>query len=109
MNAHPSTSTAPLSQGLYVRVENSSNFAWVGNGTNTEPQTQYIAQNPDDIYSTVPVQPGNTTILHSVETGLYCRIANYSVTLYSGNTTMVRAEALLHLPVGDANPSTAAT
>ena len=46
----------------------------MGNGTGLTPAEQYTAYSPGNLSSTTPIQPGQTTILKSALTGLYCEL-----------------------------------
>ena len=61
--------------GSYVRSDNSSSPATVGSGTGASPPEQYLAFHPDNLNSTSPIEPYDTAVLRSVETGLWCRLA----------------------------------
>ena len=61
--------------GSYVRTDNASSPATVGSGSGGTPPEQYLAFHPDSLSSSSPIQPYNTTVLQSVETGLWCRLA----------------------------------
>jgi hypothetical protein len=67
-------------RGNYVRVQNSSDFAWVGNGTGKTPPETFYAYHSNNTGDTTPIMPGQTTILKSDQTGLYCRIQAYNGT-----------------------------
>jgi hypothetical protein len=66
--------------GNYVRVQNSSDFAWVGNGTGKTPPETFYAYHSNNTGDTTPIMPGQTTILKSDQTGLYCRIQAHNGT-----------------------------
>jgi hypothetical protein len=61
--------------GSYVRTDNSSSPATVGTGTGGSAPEQYLAYHADNLTSTSPIQPYDTAVLQSVETGLWCRLA----------------------------------
>ena len=63
------------SNGDTVRTDNSSSASTAGSGNGSTPAEQYLAYDPSDPASTAAIQPGDTTILKSVETGMYCRLA----------------------------------
>lgn len=64
--------------GSYVRTDNTSSPATAGSGSGgTEPE-QYLAFHPDSLGSTSPIEPYQTAVLQSVETGLWCRLAPLS-------------------------------
>ena len=70
--------------GSYVRSDNSSSPATVGTGTGGTAPEQYLAFHPDNLGSTSPIEPYDTAVLRSVETGLWCRLAPLT-----SNTTQV--------------------
>jgi hypothetical protein len=65
--------------GTYVRTDNSSSPATAGTGTGTgtggTAPEQYLAFHAGNLTSSSPIQPYTTTVLQSVQTGLYCRLA----------------------------------
>ena len=63
------------SSGTYVRSDNGSSPAYATAGSGETAPEQYLAYDPANPASTDPIQPGDTTILKSVETGQYCRLA----------------------------------
>jgi hypothetical protein len=67
-----------------VRSDNSSSPATVGTGTGGSPPEQYLAFHPDNLNSTSTIEPYDTAVLRSVETGLWCRLAPLT-----SNTTQV--------------------
>jgi hypothetical protein len=70
--------------GSYVRTDNSSSPATVGTGTGGSRPEQYLAYHADNLNSTSPIQPYDTAVLRSVETGLWCRL-----TPLPSNTTQI--------------------
>jgi hypothetical protein len=70
--------------GSYVRSDNSSSPATVGTGTGGTAPEQYLAFHPDNLDSTSPIEPYDTAVLRSVETGLWCRLAPLT-----SNTTQI--------------------
>ena len=60
--------------GSYVRSDNSSSPATVGSGSGSSPPEQYLAYHADNLNSTSLIQPYDTAVLRSVETGLWCRL-----------------------------------
>jgi hypothetical protein len=70
--------------GSYVRSDNSSSPATVGTGTGGTAPEQYLAFHPDNLNSTSPIEPYDTAVLRSVETGLWCRLAPLT-----SNTTQI--------------------
>ena len=70
--------------GSYVRSDNSSSPATVGSGTGGTAPEQYLAFHPDNLNSTSPIEPYDTAVLRSVETGLWCRLAPLT-----SNTTQI--------------------
>ncbi len=59
----------------YVRVDNTTAPAYVGEGSGTSAPEQFIAQDPADPDAIKPISPGSMAILRSQQTGLYCRLA----------------------------------
>ena len=60
--------------GDYVRTDNTSSPALSGSGNGSTAPEQYRAYDPTNLADTSPIQPGDTTILRSEETGLYCQL-----------------------------------
>ena len=60
--------------GNPVRNDNGSSPAYLGTGNGTSPPEIYTAHHPDNIASSVPIKPGETTIMQSSQTGLYCQL-----------------------------------
>ena len=58
-----------------MRTDNSTSPATAGTGSGGTTPEQYLAFHPDDLASTSPIQPYDTAVLQSVETGLWCRLA----------------------------------
>ena len=58
----------------YVRTDNASSPAYVGNGTGGTPPEQYVAYPPSNPTGSA-ILPGQTAILRSNQTGLFCRLA----------------------------------
>jgi hypothetical protein len=61
-------------------VDNATNFAYASSGTGSTPSEQFVAVNPANVTDTTPVQPGQTAVLQSSATGLYCRVARVNST-----------------------------
>ena len=61
--------------GSYVRTDNATSPATSGTGTGSTAPEQYSAYVPGNVNSTSPILPGQPTIIKSVQTGLYCRLA----------------------------------
>ncbi len=61
-----------------MREDNSSSPAYAGNGTGSTAPEQFLAISPSAPNSLTPIQPGQTTVLQSVQTGMYCRLATLS-------------------------------
>ena len=61
--------------GTYVRTDNSSSPATAGTGTGGTAPEQYLAFHAGNLSSSSPIQPYTSTLLQSVQTGLYCRLA----------------------------------
>jgi hypothetical protein len=89
--AHPGTSlpaNAPLNiitpTRLYVRTDNTSSYVYGAVGTGGTKQEQYLAFDPADTSGMSPIQPYDTAVLQSVQTGQWCRLvpwtANASMT-----------------------------
>ena len=57
-----------------MRTDNATGAAYAGSGTGTTAPEQYAALSPSNLASTTPIQPGQTTILRSNQTGQYCRL-----------------------------------
>jgi hypothetical protein len=70
--------------GSYVRSDNISSPATLGTGTGGTAPEQYLAFHPDNLNSTSPIEPYDTAVLRSVETGLWCRLAPLT-----SNTTQI--------------------
>ena len=60
--------------GEYVRSDNTSSPAYAGNGTGSTPQEQYIAYHPNNTSDTSSIDPYESILLKSVETGLWCQL-----------------------------------
>jgi hypothetical protein len=60
--------------GPYVRSDNTSNYAYPGNGTGITPPEQYLAYHPGNLIDGSPIDPYETAILRNVQTGLYCQL-----------------------------------
>ena len=58
-----------------MRTDNSSSPATVGTGTGGTAPEQYLAFHAGNLNSSSPIQPYTSTLLQSVQTGLYCRLA----------------------------------
>ena len=69
----PLTITTPT--GAYVRTDNATSGAYPGTGTGSTPAEQYMAFHPSDLADRTPIDPYQTAILKSQQTGLYCRLA----------------------------------
>ena len=63
------------STGAYVRSDNATGAAYSGTGTGSTAPEQYSVYVPGNVNSSSPILPGNTTIIKSLQTGLYCRLA----------------------------------
>jgi hypothetical protein len=61
--------------GAYVRTDNTTSPATAGTGSGGTTPEQYLAFHPDNLASTSPIQPYDTAVLQSEETGLWCRLA----------------------------------
>ena len=62
----------------YVRVDNSSNPAWCGNGGGTTSPELWYAVDPSDPSSKKLVRPGQKAVLMSLQTGLFARLQLYT-------------------------------
>ena len=75
---NPLPANTPLgittSSGSYVRTDNTSGAAYPGSGDGSTKPEQFVAQDPANPNSVMPILPGNTTVLKSSLTGLYCRL-----------------------------------
>ena len=60
--------------GSYVRSDNVTSPATVGTGTGSTPPEQYLAFHAGNLTDPTPIEPYNTAVLQSVETGLWCRL-----------------------------------
>jgi hypothetical protein len=60
--------------GELVRNDNTTSYAYVGNGTGISPPEQYLAFHDGDLTNSSLIQPYETTVLQSVETGLWCQL-----------------------------------
>ena len=60
--------------GYPVRNDNGSSPAYLGAGNGTTRPEMYTAYHPGNLGSSVPIQPGESTILTNLETGLYCQL-----------------------------------
>ena len=61
--------------GQYVRNDNASNFAYVGNGTGLTAPERYIAYHPTNPFTDAsPIDPYETCYLKNEATGLYCQL-----------------------------------
>ena len=63
-----------LTSSGFVHVDNGSSPAYVGNGTGSTPAEQFTAYSPSNATAS-SILPGETAILRSNLTGLYCRLA----------------------------------
>jgi hypothetical protein len=61
--------------GSYVRTDNSSSPATAGTGTGGTAPEQYLAFHAGNLSSSSPIHAYTPTLLQSVQTGLYCRLA----------------------------------
>ena len=61
--------------GTTVRVNSQPDLAATGSGSGSTTPEQFYAYNPASITDTTPIKGGQTTILRSKQTGLYCRLA----------------------------------
>jgi hypothetical protein len=79
--------------GSYVRTDNATigGAAYSGTGAGTSTPEQFKAVSPTDPTSIIPIQPGDTAILRSEQTGLYCCLA----TLPTGEMGMVCDQATI--------------
>jgi hypothetical protein len=59
----------------YVRNDNVSNYAYVGNGTGSSSPEQYLAFHAGNLTDTSAIDPFETAVLKNVQTGLWCRLA----------------------------------
>jgi hypothetical protein len=82
-----------------VRTDNATSAAYSAAGSGTTAPETFIAVDPSDPNSISPIQPGETTVLQSAQTGQYCRLAVLSPGTEQG---MVCDQALL----ADATPLT---
>ncbi len=69
------TAVAIKAAGGYVRTDSTAAPATVGMGTGTTDPEKYLCYNAADQASIAPIQPGDTTILKSMQSGQYCRLA----------------------------------
>jgi hypothetical protein len=67
----------------YLRVDNTSNYAYVGNGTGTTAPEKFLAYDPRDPSRSFSIGEGNYTLLRNLETGLWCRLAVYNTSTAS--------------------------
>jgi hypothetical protein len=61
----------------YVRSDNTTAYAYCGNGTGVTAPEKYIAYDPSNPGGTKLVAVDQTIVLISVQTGLFCRLARY--------------------------------
>jgi hypothetical protein len=73
-----------LSPAGRVRMDSASSLAYTADGSGGLPQEQVLAFHPGSLSDTSPVQPYDTAILQSVQTGQWCRLATNPA-----NTTQV--------------------
>jgi hypothetical protein len=57
-----------------VRNDDVTAAAYVGSGDGATKPEQYTFQDPANTASVMPIQPGDTAVLRSSQTGLYCRL-----------------------------------
>ena len=62
----------------YLRVDNTSNYAYVGNGTGTTAPEKFLAYDPRDPSRSLTIGEGDYTLLRNLQTGLWCRLAVYN-------------------------------
>ncbi len=60
-----------------MRSDNTTAYAYCGNGTGVTAAEKYIAYDPSNPGGTKAVQMNQTIVLISVQTGLFCRLARY--------------------------------
>jgi hypothetical protein len=73
--AYDTPFTIATPTGAYVRTDNATNYAYPGSGSGSSPPelfTAYLASNTSE---RSPIQPGQTALMQSVQTGLWCRLA----------------------------------
>ena len=61
--------------GQTVHVDSPTSFAYQASGDGSSHAEQFYAYNPLNLADTTPIQPGQTTILKSRQTGQYCHLA----------------------------------
>ena len=61
--------------GSYVRTDNTSGMAYSGSGNGSTAPEQYTAYHATNTSERSPVLPGQTTLLQSEQTGMWCRLA----------------------------------
>ena len=64
------------SNGSYVRTDGVDNPAVAGSGDGSSKPEQYSAVDPANPNSVNPIKAGQTTVIKSAQTGLYCRLAS---------------------------------
>lgn len=61
--------------GNPLRNDNTTNLAYMGNGTGVSPPERYSAYHPSNLTDTRFIRPGNSTLLKNHATSKFCRLA----------------------------------
>jgi hypothetical protein len=61
--------------GSYVRTDNTTGMTYTGSGSGSTAPEQYTAYHAGNTSDRSPVLPGQTTLLQSEQTGMWCRLA----------------------------------
>jgi hypothetical protein len=61
--------------GSYVRTDNTTGMAYSGSGSGSTAPEQYTAYHAGNTSDRSPVVPGQTALLQSEQTGMWCRLA----------------------------------
>ncbi len=60
--------------GFPIRSDNASAFAYLGSGNGLSPPEVYYAYHAGNLTLKTPISPGQTLVMSSSQTGLYCRL-----------------------------------
>lgn len=71
---------------LQLRVDNITNYAYVGNDSGASLPEKFIAYDPTNPIGTKLIQTGQTMVMVSLQTGLFCRLAKYPDATASGSS-----------------------
>ena len=99
----PVPTDTPLSiatpSGAYVRTDNTTGLAYTGSGSGTTTPELYLAYHAENPSDRSPLQPGQTALMQSVQTGMWCRWGCSAVQCVA---SAVQCSALLLSPPGPA-------